>query len=391
VGLGDVLFGRKKLKGANLDRLFALSTAQITLETELGVKPDRVAAVVFKPLSAGEFMQAERDLDELLGVAAADSGSKVRRRSDSLGFQWIVIHDSDFEDLVTTTHLVSSELQARGFGGQLLAAIFKFRGGDHPVFLIYGYKTATFWPFVPTGKEQERDNAEELKLKAELEKELPIEPDLREAGDLHDVAEVWRVDELPVPDVDTDVGAAVEEDNVARPQVLAPDRTALAPEHPARVWERDVELPVDVHDEAGAVEPCRARSGPSVGRAEIAKRDRDGLLAGRGPHLDGPCRPDSFVGAVGRGHCSRWGGEQQDQHNEGCGKTTAHEMRNLSRGEVAFFGHPARDLYRLPRSRHVGGGQKRNGQEGDLAVSCARTLLYIRRCCSGEKLAASWG
>ncbi len=178
MGLGDVLFGRKKLKGANLDRLFALSTARITLETELGLKPDRVAAVVFKPLSAGEFMQAERDLDELLGVAASDSGSKVSRRSDSFGFQWIVIRDRDFEDLVTTTHLVSSELQARGFGGQLLAATFKFRGRDDPVYLIYGYKTATFWPFVPTGKEQERDNAEELKLKAELEKELPIEPDL---------------------------------------------------------------------------------------------------------------------------------------------------------------------------------------------------------------------
>ena len=267
MGLGDVLFGRKKLKGANLDRLFALSTARITLETELGLKPDRVAAVVFKPLSAGEFMQAERDLDELLGVAAADSGSKVRRRSDSFGFQWIVIHDSDFEDLVTTTHLVSSELQARGFGGQLLAAIFKFRGGEHPVFLIYGYKTATFWPFVPTGKEQERDNAEELKLKAELEKELPIEPDLSrwlasvrraarrlaadaagavvrravpvlgEARDLHDVAGMWRVHELPVPDVDAYVGAAVEEDDVAGPQVLARDRPALAPEHPARVWE----------------------------------------------------------------------------------------------------------------------------------------------------------
>ena len=123
-------------------------------------------------------MQAERDLDELLGVAASDSGSKVSRRSDSFGFQWIVIHDRDFEDLVTTTHLVSSELQARGFGGQLLAATFKFTGRDDPVYLIYGYKTATFWPFVPTGKEQERDNAEELKLKAELEKELPIEPDL---------------------------------------------------------------------------------------------------------------------------------------------------------------------------------------------------------------------
>lgn len=178
MGLGDVLFGRKKLKGANLDKLFALSTAQLTLQTEVGLKPAGVAAVVFKPLSAGEFMQAERDIDELLAVAARDSGSKVSRRSDSFGFQWLVIRDSDFEDLVTTTHLVSSELQARGFGGQLLAAVFAFEGGEHPTYLIYGYKTGTFWPFVPTEKDRERDNAQELKLKAELEPELPIEPDL---------------------------------------------------------------------------------------------------------------------------------------------------------------------------------------------------------------------
>jgi hypothetical protein len=178
VGLGDVLFGRKKLKGANLDKLFALSTAAITLETETSLKPAGVAAVVFKPLSAGDFMRAEADIDELLGVAARDSGSQVRRRSDSFGFQWMVIRDKDFEDLVTTTHLVSSELVDRGFGGQLLAAMFAFRDGDRPVYLIYGYKRGTFWPFVPTGGDQERDNAEELRLKNVLESELPIEPDL---------------------------------------------------------------------------------------------------------------------------------------------------------------------------------------------------------------------
>jgi hypothetical protein len=178
MGLGDVLFGRKKLKGASLDKLFALSTAQITLETELGLKTAGVAAVVFKPLSAGQFSEAERDIDELLGVAARDSGSQVRRRSDSFGFEWLVIRDKDFEDLVTTTHLVSSELSDRGFGGQLLAALFEFRDGERPVYLIYGYKRGTFWPFVPTGNEQERDNAEEIRLKNELESELPIEPDL---------------------------------------------------------------------------------------------------------------------------------------------------------------------------------------------------------------------
>ena len=178
MGLGDVLFGRKKLKGANLERLFALSTAAIALETETNLKPTGVAAVVFKPLSAGDFMRAESELDELLGVAAQQSGSQVRRRSDGFGYEWLVIRDRDFEDLVTTTHLISSELSDRGFGGQLLAAMFAFRDRDRPVYLIYGYKPGTFWPFVPSGKDQERDNAEELRLKNVLEGELPMEPDL---------------------------------------------------------------------------------------------------------------------------------------------------------------------------------------------------------------------
>jgi hypothetical protein len=75
-------------------------------------------------------------------------------------------------------HAVASELEAHGFGGQLLAAAFRFDGEEHPVYWIYGFKTGTWWPFVPTGKEQERDNARELELKAKLEPELPIEPDL---------------------------------------------------------------------------------------------------------------------------------------------------------------------------------------------------------------------
>jgi hypothetical protein len=180
VGLGDVLFGRKRLKGAKLDRLFALSTAQITLETELGLRPAGVAGVVFKPLSAGEFMRAEQEIDELLGVLAQTSGSEVRRRQDSFGYQWLVVRDRDFEDLVTGVHLVSSELVAHGFGEQLLAAIFAFeaRDAEQRVSLIYGFKRGAFWPFVPTGKEQERDNAEELRLRNELEGELPFEPDL---------------------------------------------------------------------------------------------------------------------------------------------------------------------------------------------------------------------
>jgi hypothetical protein len=180
MGLGDVLFGRKKLKGARLDKLFALSTAQVTLETELELRSAGVAGVVFKPLSAGEFLRAEQEIDELLGVVAQTSGSEVRRRQDSMGYQWLIVRDRDFEDLVTGVHLVASELGAHGFGEQLLAAIFAFerRGEERRVYLIYGFKRGAFWPFVPTGEGQERDNAEELRLRNELQGELPFEEDL---------------------------------------------------------------------------------------------------------------------------------------------------------------------------------------------------------------------
>ena len=178
MGLGDVLFGRKKLKGPARDRLFALTTAAVSLDVECGLKPAGAGAVVFKPLSAGEFAQVDRDVEELLQGVAASSGSTLDRKQDTFGFEWVIVRDPDLEDQVTAVYAVAKELSERGFGGQLLAAIFRFKGADDPVYLIYGYKTATFWPFVPTGKEQERDNAEELRLKSELEKELPIEPDL---------------------------------------------------------------------------------------------------------------------------------------------------------------------------------------------------------------------
>ena len=177
MGLTDILFGRKKLKPAADDRLFALSTANVTLELE-GLKTAGTAGVVFKPLSAAEFVRAENELQELLDKVAQDSGSKVDRKSDEFGFEWLVIRDPDFEDLVTTAHLIASELQSRGFGDRLLAAAFRFDGKGHPVYWVYGFKRGTFWPFVPTGKDKERDNAEELELKAKLEGELPVEQDL---------------------------------------------------------------------------------------------------------------------------------------------------------------------------------------------------------------------
>ena len=180
MGLRDVLLGRKKLQAPAGERLFAISTARITLATELDLKPAGSAGVCFKSLSSGEFVRAENDLQELLDAVAAETASKVERKSDNLGFEWLVVRDQDFEDLVATVHTVAQELEDRGFGEQLLAALFPFEGKfkEGRVYWIYGFKQGAFWPFVPTGTGQERDNAAELELKAKLEPELPIEGDL---------------------------------------------------------------------------------------------------------------------------------------------------------------------------------------------------------------------
>ena len=178
MGLSDALFGRKKLKEPASERLFALTTAAVTLQVECGLDYAGRGALVFKPLSASAFDEVTKAADELLDSVAADSASKVDRTTDSFGFEWIVIRDPQLEDAVTSVHLVASQLEEQGFGAQLLAAVFRFNGGKHPVYWIYGYKGGAFWPFVPTGEKQERDNAEELELKAKLEPELPIEADL---------------------------------------------------------------------------------------------------------------------------------------------------------------------------------------------------------------------
>src|SRR5438045_3738392 len=80
----------------------------------------------------------ESDIEQLLDSVAAESGSKLLRRDDSFGYSWVVVQDADLEDQVTAAHAVAQGLEEQGFGEQLLAAVFKFDGAKHPVYLVYG-------------------------------------------------------------------------------------------------------------------------------------------------------------------------------------------------------------------------------------------------------------
>jgi hypothetical protein len=180
VGLFDVLRGQRAPKRANLDALFAMTTARTTLEVSLGLLPIGRAAVCFKPVEMGAFEELTRDMDQLLEMAGKTSGTGVTRTDDRYGFRWVVLEDGDFDDLVTTAHLVNQTIEERGFSEQLLCSVFGFRpdGGEgSTVYFVYLYKRGTFYPFVPL-EEPKRDTGLELRLQGALSGELPIEPEL---------------------------------------------------------------------------------------------------------------------------------------------------------------------------------------------------------------------
>ena len=178
MGLLDTILGRTKVKQPARDRLFAMTTAQVTLETSLGLKHRDKAGIVFQPLATADFAQIVKDTDELLRSSAEDTGTKVSTKDDEYGYRWIVLEDDDFEDLVVAVNVVSSNLEGGGYGDRLLAAVFPFEEKGKPIYFIYNFKRGAYYPFVPTGDKQ-RNNEREFQLKAQLGNELPIEPEIQ--------------------------------------------------------------------------------------------------------------------------------------------------------------------------------------------------------------------
>jgi hypothetical protein len=179
VGFLDALFGgQRKLKQPAPDRLFAMTTANVALETELGMKHRNAAGIVFQPLGTADFDAIVKETDELIRSSAEDTGTQVETADDEFGYRWIVLRDEDFDDLVVSLNTVSSQLQAGGYGDRLLACVFAYEDDKgQPVYFIYNFKRGSFYPFVPTG-DKKRDNERELRIKAQVERELPIEPEL---------------------------------------------------------------------------------------------------------------------------------------------------------------------------------------------------------------------
>ncbi len=184
MGFLDALLGRRKLDMPAPDRLFAVSTAYVKFETELGVTTRGSAAIVFQPLATSDFDSIVSEMEEVVRATSADSGTTVETSDDTYGFRWLVLRGKDFDDLVVGVNAVSSALEAGGYGDRVLCAVFAFEDRkQNAIYWIYNYKRGFFYPFVPAGggaggEQGGRDTERELVLKAQVGNELPVEPEL---------------------------------------------------------------------------------------------------------------------------------------------------------------------------------------------------------------------
>jgi hypothetical protein len=179
VGFLDALFGSKgKLKTPAPDRLFAMTTAQVTLDTGLGLQHRGAAGIVFQPLGTADFQQIIDETNELLQGTAEETGSEVSSADDEFGYRWLILRDDDFEDLVVSLNTVSGNLQGGGYGDRLLCAVFPFEEKGRPIYFIYNFKRGGYYPFVPAPGDKARDSERELRLKAQVGAELPFEEDV---------------------------------------------------------------------------------------------------------------------------------------------------------------------------------------------------------------------
>jgi hypothetical protein len=180
VGFLDALLGRRKAAPpAARDRLFAMSTAYVTLDTGHDVHSRGVAAIVFQPLATADFTQIVKDMEEVVRSTGEETGTTIDTSDDSFGYRWMIVRDEEVEDLVVAINAVNEAIAAGGYGDRVLAAVFAFEDGQkRPVYFIYNVKRGAWYPFVPAPGDQQRNVERELQLKAQIDGELPIEPEL---------------------------------------------------------------------------------------------------------------------------------------------------------------------------------------------------------------------
>lgn len=176
MGFLDSILGRSRPPEADLDVLFAVPQAVISLQAE-GFTPTGAGSVCFRDVEGAADDRVMAEAEQLITSSAE---ATIGRSEDRFGFHWLTVTrtDKDVSGLVTDLHAVNSSLADAGFSSSLLCSTVVFTTPTGTPFgLVYLYKRGTFYPFAPDGSER-RDNALELQVRGIVGEDVPIEPDL---------------------------------------------------------------------------------------------------------------------------------------------------------------------------------------------------------------------
>ncbi len=155
-----------------------MTTAQVTLETSLGLKHRETAGIVFQPLGTADFEGSWRRPRSSCAGSAEDTGTEVKIPEDEYGYRWLILRGPGLRGPRGLAQHDLDQLQGGGYGDRLLCAVFAFEENGKPLYFIYNFKRGAYYPFVPAPGEQARDSERELRLKAQVGAELPFEEDM---------------------------------------------------------------------------------------------------------------------------------------------------------------------------------------------------------------------
>jgi hypothetical protein len=124
MGFMDALLGRRKTKASAPDRLFAITTAYVTLEAQNSITSSGAAAIVFQPLPTGDFQQIVSDVEQTVRGTGQETGTSVETHDDEFSYRWMVLRDDELEDLAVGINAVSDALAINGYKDRVLCAVF---------------------------------------------------------------------------------------------------------------------------------------------------------------------------------------------------------------------------------------------------------------------------
>ncbi|MFJ8976117.1 hypothetical protein [Streptomyces sp. NPDC102282] len=184
MGLLDSILGRSRPVRPDLDQLFAVPSAALTLQAGTGLAPTGLGSVCFAGVEGGAFTRVREDVRELLDADTGRGGVPVEFSRDAYGYTWLLARQEPGGEgtaaLVNDLHAVNTLLRDGGFGPHLLCSLIGFRDPEgRALALVYLYKRGTFYPFAPApGGGERRDNQRELQVRAVLGDDLRVESDL---------------------------------------------------------------------------------------------------------------------------------------------------------------------------------------------------------------------